>query len=59
MAVVLPEDFWDDPEIAAFVKSDLMAEPLSYDCYHASPSEDTRAIMTVVREFFQKKGILV
>jgi hypothetical protein len=58
MAVVMPEPFWDDNEIAEFVYNELMAEALSYDCYNAQPLEDTRAIMREVRSFLESKGLL-
>ena len=58
LAVILPADFWDDPEISRIVKGELGAEPLSYDTFHAAPTEDTRAIMTVAKDFLTKEGYL-
>lgn len=58
MAVVAPEFFWDDHEILNFVSDYLRAEPLSYDCYHAQPAEDTRAIMQEARRFLSSRGFL-
>jgi hypothetical protein len=58
LAVVLPEPFWDDKDVSDFVTEDLKAQPLSYDCYHAQPAEDTRAIMSEVRQFLKNRSLL-
>jgi hypothetical protein len=58
IAVIAPEFFWDDDAISDFVCTDLNAEPLSYDCYHAQPAEDTRAIMQEARRFLIARGLL-
>jgi hypothetical protein len=58
LAVVMPEPFWDDTEISDFVVNELRADALSYDCFHAQPAEDTRAIMMEVRRFLSKKSLL-
>jgi hypothetical protein len=58
MAVIAPEVFWDDKEISDFVRVELDAEQLSYDCFNAQPSEDTRAIMQVARRYLRERGLL-
>jgi hypothetical protein len=50
LAVIMPEPFWDDKDVSKFVRDQLRADPLSYDCYHAQPNDDVREIVRVSRE---------
>ncbi len=58
MAVVLPETFMDDPEIANFVSKQLSADAVTYESYHAPPSNDTVSITEATRTYLRSKGLL-
>ena len=58
LAVIAPEDRFDDPLTLDFVVSKLNAEPLGYYCPHARPLEDARSIVQMAKDFYKRSGIL-
>jgi hypothetical protein len=58
IGIVLPSHFMDDPAVRKFCDVELGTSTIPYDCHHASPAEDTRAIMEVVGKFFRERGYI-
>ncbi len=58
LAVILPEDFYDDADVSKFVKRYPKVARLKYVCYHAQPSADAVAILEIARKFLESKKLL-
>lgn len=57
IAVVLPECLADEAEVEAFLARSG-ADKVTYECYHARQTEDTRAIVARTYEYLCEKAML-
>ncbi|WP_206992281.1 hypothetical protein [Hyphomonas sp. KY3] len=58
LAVILPGQLLDDSKIENFITHDLAAEPIPYHFYRARPSDDTRVVMELAFQYYQRTGRL-